>query len=185
MKARAVFLDRDGVLNRAVVRDGKPYPPKDISELEIFPGAAERLRALKAAGFGLFVITNQPDVARNTTSREAVDEINQHLLASIDLDEILTCFHDDSDNCDCRKPLPGFFYKVRNERAIDLAASYMIGDRWRDILAGQNAGCRTIFIDHGYLERKPEPEADFVCQSLDEAVTWILAQEKSEERNVS
>jgi len=185
MTVRAVFLDRDGVLNRAVVRDGKPFPPKDLSEVEILPGVVESLRTLKAAGFGLYVITNQPDVARGSTPRATVDAINRHLLSSLALDEILTCFHDDADDCDCRKPKPGFFYKARDERGVDLDASFMVGDRWRDILAGQNAGCRTIFIDHGYLERRPDPEADFVCQSLSEATAWILAQKRSEERHVS
>src|SRR5206468_1016892 len=101
---RAVFLDRDGVINRAIVRDGKPYPPAALAELEILPGVREGLAALKAAGYRLIVVTNQPDVARGTTSKALVESINARLSAELPLDIVLTCWHDSADQCACRKP---------------------------------------------------------------------------------
>jgi len=170
-----VFLDRDGVLNRAFVRNGKPYPPKDLSELQILPQVPEALQALKAEGFDLIVVTNQPDVARGTTKREVVDAINNRLRTELLLDEVVTCFHDESDNCDCRKPKPGMLRRMEKERDIDLRRSFLVGDRWRDIEAGIAAGCKTIFIDYGYSERNPAVQADHVCTTLFQAAAWIKA----------
>ena len=174
---RAVFLDRDGVINRACVRDGKPYPPAGAAEIEIFPGVPQALTALREAGFLLIVVTNQPDVARGTTSRKTVEEINNHLAASLAIDEFRTCFHDNSDGCNCRKPLPGALLAAAKARNIDLANSYMVGDRWRDIEAGQRAGCKTIFIDYGYTEKQPG-RPDHRVRSLPEAAQIILGEMK-------
>ena len=175
--ARAVFLDRDGVLNRAVVRDGKPYPPPSAAEMQIAEGAAEALRLLKARGFLLLVVTNQPDVARGTQSMFAVEEIHRLLAAALPVDAFLVCPHDDRDACDCRKPLPGLLLQARARYAIELANSFLIGDRWRDIDAGKAAGCRTIWIDCGYRERGPSTPPDATVSSLPEAVGWILSAE--------
>src|SRR5439155_24902608 len=103
----AVFLDRDGVLNRAVVRQGKPYPPASVEELEILPGVPEALSRLKAAGYSLVVVTNQPDVARGVTTRAMVEEMHRFLAERLPIDEFRVCMHDDWDNCECRKPRPG------------------------------------------------------------------------------
>src|SRR5262249_39432347 len=108
---RAVFLDRDGVLNRAIVRNGTPHPPATLAELEIAPDASRALDDLKAAGFLLIGVTNQPDVARGNQSRAVVESINAALLASLPLQEILVCYHDDGDGCDCRKPRPGLLFQ--------------------------------------------------------------------------
>ncbi len=175
-KSRAVFLDRDGVLNRALVRDGLPYPPHDISELEILPGVVDALSLLKAAGFILITVSNQPDVARGTVQRENVESINAYLGERILMDKFIMCYHDSSDKCSCRKPNPGMLYTGATEFNIDLQNSFMVGDRWRDIEAGLNAGCKTIFIDYGYSERKPE-SYDFVANSLLEAAQIILSVE--------
>ena len=174
MSARAVFLDRDGVLNRALVRDGRPYPPAGVGELEVLPGVAEALAALRQAGYLLVVVTNQPDVARGTQPRAAVEAIHRELLARLPLDEVRCCFHDDADGCACRKPRPGLLQEAARDRHVDLAASFMVGDRWRDTEAGAAAGCRTIFIDHGYQERRPD-RCDARVASLAEAAAWILA----------
>ena len=172
----AVFLDRDGVLNRAFVRDGKPYPPRDVNELEILPRVPKALTQLHAAGFLLVVVTNQPDVARGTAARESVDRINAELLAKLPLDTILTCYHDEADDCACRKPRPGLLFEARDVFAIDLSRSYMIGDRWKDIEAGRNAGCRNVYIDYNYNETRPAHACvDFTCASLNEAANWILS----------
>lgn len=173
---QAVFLDRDGVLNRAVVREGKPYPPASLSELHILPGTADALVALQAAGFLLIGITNQPDVARGSQRREVVEAINAVLLAALPLAEILVCYHDDRDRCVCRKPQPGLLFQAAATYGIDLPSSFMIGDRWRDVEAGRRAGCRTVLLDYGYGERRAESPPDCTVSSLPEAAAWILHQ---------
>jgi D-sedoheptulose 7-phosphate isomerase len=172
---RAVFLDRDGVLNEAVVREGKPHPPASLSDLRVFPDAATALARLKQHEFLLLVVTNQPDVARGKQKRDVVEEIDRHLRAELPLDDVFTCFHDDADACDCRKPRPGLLKRAAQQYGIDLSRSYLAGDRWRDIDAGASAGCRTIWIDHGYSERPPSAVPDARVASLAEAVEWILS----------
>lgn len=176
MSRRAVFLDRDGVINRAVMRDGKPYPPKGVADTEILPGVQQALHALHAAGYLLIVVTNQPDVARGTATRETVDAIHSFMSAQLPIDEFCTCFHDDADGCDCRKPLPGALLAAARVHDIDLASSYMVGDRWRDVEAGRTAGCRTFFVGYAYLEKQPE-NADWRVNSLAEAAQIILESE--------
>jgi len=174
---RAVFLDRDGVLNETVVRDGKPYPPSDLASLRIIPGTREALARLKERGYFLLGITNQPDVARGNQSRETVDKINHNLRTELGLDDLLTCYHDDADECDCRKPRPGLIHQASKQYGIDLQNSYLIGDRWRDIDAGTSAGCKTILIDYGYRERAPASTPNKRVGTLAEAVDWILTTE--------
>lgn len=171
---RAVFLDRDGVLNASVLRQGKPYPPASADEVVVIPGVPEALRRLRDAGYMLIVVTNQPDVARGTTTKEAVEAINRRLAEELPLDEFRTCFHDGPDGCDCRKPRPGMLVAAAAEHGLDLSACLMVGDRWRDIEAGQNAGCATVFIDYGYDEKQPE-SCDIRARSLAEAADMILA----------
>ena len=170
---RAVFLDRDGVINQSVVINGKPYPPANLAAMDILPGVPQALTALANAGFMLIVITNQPDVAKGITSRETVEEINNHLASCLPIDEFRTCFHDDLSGCDCRKPLPGALLTAAQVHHINLEKSYMVGDRWRDVAAGKAAGCHTFFIDYQYRERcADKPEA--VVASLEEAGRLIL-----------
>ena len=173
MNRRAVFLDRDGVLNRAVVRDGRPYPPDSVDALEILPGVAEALDRLRAAGFLNIVVTNQPDVATGKQRREAVEAIHARLSEKLTLDAIKVCYHADADRCSCRKPKPGMLLEAARELDVNLAASYLIGDRWRDVEAGRAAGCRVLFIDYGYVEKMPEKPYISV-QSLSEAAAFIL-----------
>ena len=171
---RAAFLDRDGVINRAVVRKGKPYPPATVEGVEILPGAADAIRRLRGAGYAVVVVTNQPDIARGATTQAMVDAIHAHMKAELGLDDIRVCPHDDADGCDCRKPRPGLLLRTP---AYDMAASVMIGDRWRDIEAGRAAGCGvTILVDYGYDERIPH-EPDARVESLAEAVDWLLARD--------
>ena len=174
VKNKAVFLDRDGVLNQAVVRNGKPHPPANAAELVLAPNAKMALRELKAQGFLLLVVTNQPDVAKGITTREAVDEINRKLASELPVDDVFVCYHQDSDHCDCRKPKPGMILAGARKHNVDLTESFMVGDRWRDVEAGQNAGCRTIFVDGGYEEQQPARPADAAVHSLKEAADWIL-----------
>jgi D-sedoheptulose 7-phosphate isomerase len=172
--SRAVFLDRDGVLNRVVIRDGKPYPPASVAELDIAAGAENALRELKAQGFKLLVVTNQPDLAKGLATPEDVDAINRKLAAALPVDEFFVCPHGDGDDCDCRKPKAGLLLQGARKHHIDLSLSFMIGDRWRDVEAGQNAGCRTVLIDQGYREKHPARPPDAIVHSLREAVDWIL-----------
>jgi D-glycero-D-manno-heptose 1,7-bisphosphate phosphatase len=176
---RAVFLDRDGVINRAVVRDGRPYPPADADHVEVLPGVAVALRRLKAAGYLLIVITNQPDVARGSQTLAAVEAIHSRLAAELPIDDFRTCYHDDGDGCACRKPKPGLILGAAREHQIDLETSVMVGDRWRDVEAGRQAGCRTVFLDYGYAERQPE-QPGAVAGSLEEATTWILSDQRGQ-----
>ena len=171
---RAVFLDRDGVVNRAVIRDGKPFPPANLEELEITPGTESALQDLKKRGFKLIIVTNQPDVARGLTSQAAVEKINQVLATSLPLDDVFVCYHSDENNCDCRKPKPGMLLEAAQKHNIDLSRSYMVGDRWRDVDAGHNAGCKTILVDSGYNERAPARPPEARVRSLREAADWIL-----------
>lgn len=179
-KKRAIFLDRDGVLNRALVRDGLPYPPRELAEVEILPGVTKALLALKAAGFILITVSNQPDVARGILSIDTVEAINAYLGERLPMDSFIMCYHDSGDECACRKPKPGMLHLGALEFNVDLSRSYMIGDRWRDVEAGKNAGCKTIFIDYGYDEKQPELY-DFVAGSLLEAAQIILSVEQDRE----
>lgn len=178
MKRRAVFLDRDGVLNRALMREGKPYPPASIAEVEILPGVVEALKGLKEAGFVLIVVSNQPDAARGTTPKETVEAINAFLANRLPVDRFIMCYHDNGDGCDCRKPRPGMLLAGAKEFDVDLAASFMVGDRWRDVEAGIAAGCKTIFIDYGYTEKVPQTY-DYRVFSTYEAVMYILRKDQT------
>jgi D-glycero-D-manno-heptose 1,7-bisphosphate phosphatase len=171
---RAVFLDRDGVLNRAVVRAGRPYPPSSVEELEFLPGVAEATRGLRRAGFRLIIVTNQPDVATGVQEREVVEQMHERISRQLPVDEIKVCYHVDSDDCSCRKPKPGMLLEAARAWSLDLNHSFMVGDRWRDIEAGRAAGCKTILIKYDYDERQAE-HPDAIVQSLYEASELILS----------
>lgn len=170
---RAVFLDRDGVLNRAFVRGGKPYPPQSLEELEILPGVAEALARLRAAGYLNIVVTNQPDVATGKQRLEVVEAIHAELRQKLHIDDVKLCLHTDADGCGCRKPRPGMILEAARERAIDLSGSYLVGDRWRDVGAAHAAGCAAFFIDYGYGEKMPD-KPYVAVKSLEQAAHHIL-----------
>ena len=175
----AVFLDRDGVINRALERESKPYPPTSLAEFEILPEVPAALKRLKAAGFLLVVATNQPDVGRGTLKPEVVEAIHAHMLAQLPIDRVEVCFHPGQglSDCDCRKPKPGMLLRAARELNIDLARSWMVGDRWRDVDCGHAAGCKTIFIDYGYAEALRQ-KPDFSARHLAEAADIILTHSK-------
>jgi D-glycero-D-manno-heptose 1,7-bisphosphate phosphatase len=150
---RAVFLDRDGVLNRAFVRDGVTYPPASVADLELLPGVVQAVHLLAQHQLRRIVVTNQPDVARGSLTRAAVEQINQQLTAQLSLDGIWTCFHDNADDCACRKPRPGLLLAAAQHHAIDLKHSFMVGDRWSDIVAGQAAGCYSVLVVTPYSQQ--------------------------------
>ncbi|MFP5384879.1 MAG: D-glycero-alpha-D-manno-heptose-1,7-bisphosphate 7-phosphatase [Bacteriovoracia bacterium] len=144
---KAVFLDRDGVLNKTIFRFGKPRAPYTLEEFELLPGVKEGTEILLKHGFLLIVVTNQPDVARGWVSRDAVDEVNKKLRELLQVHDLKACFHTDDDNCNCRKPQPGMLVEAAREWSVDLKKSFMVGDRISDVEAGKAAGCRTILID--------------------------------------
>ena len=170
----AVFLDRDGILNRAIIIAGMPRPPATAHQLEIIPGMDAELQRLRAAEYLLLGITNQPDVARGTQDRAVVESINSHILSQLPLREILVCYHDDQDDCECRKPRPGLILRAAQQYGVDLSRSWMVGDRWKDIAAGRAAGLRTIFVDYRYSEAYNGPPADFSVGSPQQIAEIVL-----------
>lgn len=170
---RAVFLDRDGVVNQALVKNGKPYPPDNLEGVVILPGVNKALSLFKKAGLLIIVVTNQPDVAKGIQKREVVDAINNKLQAQLPIDEVIVCYHEDSDNCDCRKPRPGMLLQASRKYHIDLARCFLVGDRWKDIDAGHQVNCTTFFIDYGYSEPKSSL-ANYNVHSLFEAALKIV-----------
>jgi D-glycero-D-manno-heptose 1,7-bisphosphate phosphatase len=176
---RAVFLDRDGVISRSIVRDALPFAPKELKDFEILPEAPEACRRLKQAGFLLIVATNQPDVGRGTMKKEIVEAMHAEMLRQAPIDRVDVCYHPGKgqSNCDCRKPKAGLLLNAARELHIDLAQSWMVGDRWRDIDCGHAAGCRTIFVDRGYAENLNQAP-DFRVKDLAEAASVILSHSK-------
>ncbi|MBI3880597.1 MAG: HAD family hydrolase [Verrucomicrobia bacterium] len=173
---RAVFLDRDGVINRAIIRDGKPFAPSALADFEILPGVVEACVQLKQAGFLLIVATNQPDVERGTMAKSVIEAMHAQMTKLLPLDRIEVCYHAGEDYgqpCECRKPKPGLLLTAARALGVDLAQSWMVGDRWRDVDCGHAAGCRTVFIDYGYDEALRQPP-DFRVKDLVEAARIII-----------
>lgn len=170
---KAVFLDRDGVINKAKVLNGLPFPPNDLDELFIIEGVPEAIELLLNSNYLVVVVTNQPDVARGTVERKKIELINFEISKRTGIRNFYTCFHDDSDDCSCRKPKPGLLIEAARDYSLDLKSSFMIGDRWRDVSAGQAVGSRCFFIDYGYSEKSPKMPFKKVS-SLLEAAHLIL-----------
>lgn len=172
-KNRAVFLDRDGVVNRVVLKAGRPLPPTSLEEFKILPKVNEAILALRKAGFKVILVSNQPDVGTGKQSRAVVEAIHASLRRKMKFDDVKVCYHTDLDGCACRKPKPGMLLEAAREGSIDLKKSFIVGDRWRDVEAGKAAGCKTILIEADYKEKKAK-NPDAVCASLIEASRWIL-----------
>lgn len=175
IKRRAVFLDRDGVLNRTQVINGKPFAPKKLEDFYIIPNSAEALVRLKNLNYLLIVVSNQPDVGNGEVDKSTVIQMNKILVKELPIDKIKVCFHSQREDCECRKPKPGMLFDAASELNIDLKKSFMIGDRWSDISAGASASCSTILIDYSYNETLIE-RPDFRLTSLGEAVNKISEQ---------
>lgn len=173
----AVFLDRDGIINRAIVHEGKPYPPAQLEDVEILSGAVSSLKQLNAAGYVLIGITNQPDVARGTQSRAVVESINALIKSKLPIREIFVCYHDNTDECACRKPKPGLILQAAEKYGLDLSRSWMVGDRWKDISAGQAVGLKTIFVDYHYAEIYMGAPANFTVEDTTFLAEIILKEQ--------
>ena len=170
---RAVFLDRDGVINANLERNGKPVAPTALAEFRILPGAADAVRRLKTAGFLIIVVTNQPDIRAGLTQKSAMEAMHDEIRRQMPIDDFFICFHVEADDCSCRKPKPGLILEAIVKYGIDAVSSYVVGDRWRDILAGQAVGCRTIRVDNSFAEERPS-SPDRVVKSLAEAADFII-----------
>lgn len=149
---KAVFLDRDGVINKAIIRNNLPFSPRQYEDFEFDDGIEELTRYCVSKGFILFVVTNQPDISRGKVDAYEINRMHRLILEALPVTDIFTCPHDDEDNCQCRKPKPGALIYLAKKYSISLPDSYIIGDRWKDIKAGQSANCGTIFINRGYHE---------------------------------
>jgi D-glycero-D-manno-heptose 1,7-bisphosphate phosphatase len=176
MTNRAVFLDRDGVLNESIIRDGKPYPPHRLEDFRLLPGVEDACISLHRAGFRLVVATNQPDVGRGSLARELVEGMHSRLRELLPIDRIEVCYDPGGESSsEFRKPQPGMLLRAAKSLGIDLKSSYMVGDRWRDIDCGHAAGCRTVFIDRGYSESLRK-QPDLRACDLPAAAALILSE---------
>lgn len=181
----AVFLDRDGVLNEIVFHGDEPGSPRRLEDLKVTAGAAEALARLKAAGFMLICVTNQPELAQGLLQADALAAMNAEVRRQLPLDDLLVCPHDDTAKCDCRKPKPGMLLQAAARHGIDPRASFMVGDRWRDVEAGAAAGCRTIMIESAHRDRPPAVPPDATLETLRQAADWILAHSDRDARRSS
>jgi D-glycero-D-manno-heptose 1,7-bisphosphate phosphatase len=170
----AVFLDRDGVLNRILIENGSPIGPRTLEDFVLIPGAAEAVTKLKKAGYTVVVVTNQPELARRRLEPAVLERMHDRLRAAVNVDAIYVCPHDDHNQCNCRKPKAGMLLSAARDLNVDLSKSFMVGDRWRDIEAGRTAGCRTILVDYRYREPLENPPDERVS-SLAEAADIILS----------
>jgi D-glycero-D-manno-heptose 1,7-bisphosphate phosphatase len=155
MLNKAVFLDRDGTLNNTIMHLGRPSPPKNTDEFEILPYVPEAILQFKELGFIPVVVTNQPDFARGDTSLSQIEVFNEIIKDQLQIEHVYMCLHDDLDECSCRKPQPGLLLNAALDLKIDTKQSIMVGDRWKDIAAGQAAGSKCFFIDNSYDEGRP------------------------------
>jgi len=170
---RAVFLDRDGVINRGHLENGKCYAPRKVNDFHLLPYVRESVARLKGAGFLVFVITNQPDINNGLVSAQTVELMHDILRKKTRVDGIYVCPHTQKENCECRKPKPGLILKAAGRFDVELAESFVLGDRASDVEAGHAVGSRTIFIDRNYKERKPVNQ-EFTAPSIRSATSYIL-----------
>ncbi len=169
---RAVFLDRDGVLTRLVWRNGAWVSPQSVDDFQILPGAPDAVGRLRAAGLLVFVVTNQPDIARGLMQTAEVASMHERLAAAVPLDEIVVCPHDDADGCQCRKPQPGMILSLAHRWGVDLGSAFVVGDSWKDLEAGRRAGCQTILVSVG--SSLPAVPVERIADTLAGAVDQIL-----------
>jgi D-glycero-D-manno-heptose 1,7-bisphosphate phosphatase len=167
-----VFLDRDGVLAEAIVReDGEAYAPTRVKDFVLVADAGAQVQRLRDAGFLCIVFTNQPERAKDLLSQADLDEMHRQMRVAIPLDDVYVCPHDKSEGCRCHKPATGMIDHAVARWGIDVAASYVIGDRWRDVDAGRAAGCYSILIERSY---SVDAQADARVTTLAEAVDTVL-----------
>ena len=177
MKNKAIFWDRDGIINKVIIRNGEPSSPWRSEEFEILSDVKECLEASKKMGFLNIVFTSQPDVSRGNLKIEELEKIHKNILDTLPVDEIKVCPHDDKDNCSCRKPKPGLIFEAAEKWSIDLDKSYVIGDSWKDIKAGKAVGCKTFLLRREYNKDYQE-DYDFEVNNLREMVEIVKKLDK-------
>jgi|TARA_B100002003_G_C13900753_1_gene438818 D-glycero-D-manno-heptose 1,7-bisphosphate phosphatase len=148
--SRAVFFDRDGVLNELVNRDGGFFSPLTLEDFHLFPDTRDVINEIRSKGYLCITVSNQPDVARGYLKRSELNRMTQILSSTLHLDDVFYCLHDDSDDCDCRKPKPGLLFQAQKKWDIDLCESIMIGDTWKDVEAARNASVRMVLFEAKY-----------------------------------
>jgi D-glycero-D-manno-heptose 1,7-bisphosphate phosphatase len=183
---RALFLDRDGVLNALVRRGGRRLAPLRFADFAVLPGAARAVRALRRAGLVALVVTNQPELARGHLLPKELERMHAALERAIEIDGIYVCPHDDDDRCQCRKPQPGLLIAAAKQWRVSLRASFLVGDSRKDIAAGRAAGCRTILVGEtagaangAHVKQRGElsgTKPDARAANLPRAAAWILAE---------
>lgn len=170
MSHRAVFLDRDGVINKIVMRDGKPTSPRDIREFESEDGVANALGTMRAGGFRLFIVTNQPELARGLLTEQSLLAMTKLCMTTLPIEDVRVCPHDSADGCACRKPQPGMLLDLARSYDLSLGESYIVGDTWKDTDAGRGAGCHSIILDRPYNR---DDSADWRVPDLKRAADLI------------
>ena len=175
MHQKAIIFDRDGVLNEVVITDGVPHPPESLADLVIRPGVREGLSRLRIKSYLLLCLTNQPDVARGELDLGELSRMNEFLASELGIQEFFVCPHDDGDNCLCRKPKPGGVHYFLSKYKLDPGETFVFGDRWRDIDAGNAAGCKTIHIDGGYNEKRATSYT-FSTVNFSKAIDFVLGE---------
>lgn len=169
-KQKAVFFDRDGVLNHLVQRDGSYYSPKKFEDFRIVNEAKEVVNRVQAMGFLAIVISNQPDISRGKLKQSELDKMTDLLFKKLNVDDIFYCTHDDNNDTGCRKPAPGLFFTAQKKYNIDFNKSFMIGDTWKDVEAAKTAGISMILLDNNYNQ---DLEDVIGVKSLPEIVSLI------------
>lgn len=174
---QAIFLDRDGVINSTIIKEGKPFSPRKFEDFKLVDGVKDILERFKARGWLNIIVTNQPDIARGLMKKEELQKMHNLIRENLPVDDIFICPHDDADNCNCRKPKPGMLLEAAKKWDIDLNESFMIGDSWKDIEAGRNAGCTTLLIDSPYNK---QIDSDLRANELSALSEMILNSRKKE-----
>lgn len=167
----AVFLDRDGTIMRDVDYCGDP------AQVEVFPGATDALRRLKANGYKLIVVTNQSGIARGYFSDDDYRAVEKEFLSQLGeglIDATYWCPDPPDSNSPRRKPAPGMIFEAERDHRLDLARSYFIGDKTSDIECGRNAGVRTILVQTGYGAHAIDCRADWIAPDLAQAAAIVL-----------
>jgi D-glycero-D-manno-heptose 1,7-bisphosphate phosphatase len=176
MTRPGVFMDRDGVLNEIVVRDGRVESPRSLEEFRLVADARSAVARLRAAGLPVLVVTNQPDIARGLLPAADLDAMLKRLRTEAGVDDATACPHEDADECTCRKPQPGMLTGLARKWNVDPSQSWMVGDTWRDVEAGRAAGCRTVLLRTWYNN---DANGDAIVSSLGDAVDLILEEHGS------
>jgi len=178
---KLIFLDRDGVINK----DLNTYVSQH-EDFKFLPGVLGALKDLTKADYEIAIISNQAGIAKGIYTQEQLDEVNEKMIKAIEvagakISRVEYCLHEDSDNCDCRKPKTGLFKRVLDDKDINVKEIYFIGDKESDVIAGQRIGCKTILVLCGKTKEADvmlwQTKPDYIKNDLRQAVSWLLNEE--------